>query len=269
MHKLLVLALAVLALASSAAGAATGPSSIVVIGHGDALGYGSDPNHPYRDAPENSWATGTNPAVNSVYSRILAANAAVRGHNVNLSQDDWSIDELASIAHKAVAKNPQLVLLQLDGEVLCDGQDDSRIADFRSKVDAALATLSTGLPAARIFVVSPWGSFSSYAKYLQALPLGPRMKHAGKGPCQMVESPSGRVVPSHVAYIQKMVSGYEAQLAAACAKVPRCRYDGGAAQRLNVTAADITLDQYHLSIQGQARLAAVEWAAMAGFVGKV
>lgn len=269
MRKLLVLALVVLALAPSSAGAATVPSSIVVIGHGDALGYGSDPKHPYRDAPENSWATGTNPAVNSVYSRILAANAAARGHNVNLSRDDWAMDELASLAHRAVAKKPELVLLQLDGDVRCDGQDDSRIADFRSKVDAALATISTGLPETRIFIVSPWGSFSSYAKYLQGLPLEARLKHAGKGPCQMVESPSGRVVASHVAYIKKVVTGYEAQLAAACAKVTRCRYDGGAAQRLNVTAEDITVDQYHLSIQGQARLAAVEWAAMAGFVGKV
>jgi len=85
----------------------------------------------------------------------------------------------------------------------------------------------------------------------------------------MVEAPSGKVIPSHVAYIEKVVTGYDSQLAAACAQVPHCRYDNGAAQRLTVTAADISLDENHLTISGQARLAAAEWAAMTGFVDRL
>ena len=45
-------------------------------------------------APENSWATGTNPAVDSVYLRILARNPKIRGHNVNLAQDSATVRQL-------------------------------------------------------------------------------------------------------------------------------------------------------------------------------
>jgi hypothetical protein len=207
--------------------------------------------------------------VKSIYSRILAANPAIRGHNLNLGDHDASIDDLVAQARKAAAQTlkPGLVLIEVEGDIRCDGNDESRVTDFRAKFASALDTLATSLPQARIFVVSSWGSFPSYVKYLKGLSLGLRLKHAGKSLCQLVESPSGRVVPSHVAYIEKFVKAYDAQLAAACKALPHCRYDGGAAQRLAVTADDISLDQQHLTVHGQARLAAVEWAAMANFIG--
>src|SRR4051794_36225104 len=99
MHKLLLAALAtcsLLALAPAAgAGAAAAtklPSSLVVLGNSVAAGYGADPAHPYSDAPAYSWATGSNAAVDSVYSRILAANPAARGHAVALAHHDATID---------------------------------------------------------------------------------------------------------------------------------------------------------------------------------
>jgi hypothetical protein len=48
------------------------PSSVAVLGHSNATGEGSDPAQPHAVIRANSWATGTNPAVNSVYLRILA-----------------------------------------------------------------------------------------------------------------------------------------------------------------------------------------------------
>ena len=54
------------------------PNSMVVLGHSGATGYDSDPASPGADAPQNSWATGTNPAVNSIYSRLLALNPAIK-----------------------------------------------------------------------------------------------------------------------------------------------------------------------------------------------
>lgn len=251
------------------AAAAPLPSAIVVLGNAVADGYGSDPAHPYHDAPGNSWATGANPAVGSIYSRILATNPAIRGHNLDLAHHDASIDDLAAQAHNAVALTPKpdLVLIEVEGDIRCDGSDDSRVTDFRTTLSSVLDTLTTSLPRAQIFVTSAWGSFASYLNYLNGLSLGARLKHAGKSVCQIVESPSGRVVPSHVAYIKKYVDAYDAQLASVCKAAPRCRYDGGAAQRLAVTAGDISLDQDHLTLAGQAKLAAVEWTAIAGFLG--
>src|SRR5262249_19723675 len=137
-----------------------------------------------------------------------------------------------------------------------------------------LETLTTGLPHARIFLVSPWGgsyastwgSFDSYVAYLDGLDQGHRLQHAGKGLCQLVESPSGHVVPARVAYVKKTWAGYEAQKAAACARFPQCHYDGGVAGRIAVTAADIAPGGGYPSIQGDARLAAAEWVVISRFL---
>jgi hypothetical protein len=261
----------------TAARAAGYPNAIVIVGDGGAVGRASDPVHPFRDAPENSWATGTNPAVQSIYSRILAVNPAIQGHNVNLAQDGPTVAQFMAQVHKAIALNPKpdLVIVQIgDREVAsCDGQDATHYAAFGAGLSGVLKTLSNGLPNARILLVSPWGgsygsswgSFDSYARYLGGLDLGLRLGHAGHGICQFVDSPSGRVVPERVAYMKKTWAGYEAQKAAACAQFPRCRYDDGVAGRITVTADDIAKGGGYPSIQGNARLAAAEWAAMSDF----
>ncbi|HLX20137.1 MAG TPA: hypothetical protein VKR23_08285 [Gaiellaceae bacterium] len=266
---ILCAALAAAAAASAAAGHPSKyPASLVVIGGGDAVGVGADAAHPYRDAPADSWVTGTNPAVNSIYSRVLATDPSLRGHAYNLSSDDTGIDDLGRLVAKTVALSPkpQLVIVDIDGDVQCDGKDSARVADFGTKLGTALTTLSHGDPGARIFVVSYWGSFSSYVQYLRGLPLNARLKHAGKSLCQFVSAPSGTVELSHVAYVEKFAYAYDAQLKAQCAKVPNCRYDGGAAQRLDTTAGDLNVTQEDLSEQGQAKLAETEWAAMSSFV---
>ena len=60
--------------ADSAATPIAYPDSVVVIGHSGATGYNADPTRRDEDATENAWATGTNPDVDSVCQRILAAN---------------------------------------------------------------------------------------------------------------------------------------------------------------------------------------------------
>ena len=249
--------------------AATGyPSSMVVLGANDAQGYGSDPAHPFGDTPADSWATGTNTTVNSIYLRLLAVNPAIKGHNFNLARDEAGIPDLANQVNRALnlAPKPQLVLVQFGGDVRCDGQDQDRVAQFGTDLSTALGKLSKGLPNARILLVSSWGSLPSYLSYLRGLPTAARMKHAGKGPCQIVLSPTAQVEPSHASYIDNVSTAYDAQLASVCKQIPNCHYDGGAADRMRLTADDISLDQFHLTSAGQAKLAAIEWAAMAGFV---
>jgi hypothetical protein len=106
----------------------------------------------------------------------------------------------------------------------------------------------------------------SYVKAMLGMTVADRLTHAGRGPCsifapQSTPSPGG-VVPAHVAYLERTVNAYEAQLAAACAQYANCRYDGGAGARLVVTAADLAHRFEHLSIAGNAKHAALEWTAM-------
>jgi hypothetical protein len=276
----LLLAALVAASAASAGrhGAVGYPNAIVVLGDGGAAGHASNPAHTFRDAPENSWATGTNPAVDSVYSRILAVNPAVRGYDVNLARDDMGAAGFTAQMHRAIALNPKpdLVIVELGDRAAstCDGHDDANSTEFRAEWTTVLQTLTAGLPHARIFIVSPWGgsygsswgSFDSYVKYLDGLDQGARLGHAGKGLCQFVESPSGRVVPTRVAYMKKTWASYEAQKAAACAEFPQCHYDGGVAGRIAVTPADVAPGGGYPSIQGNAELAAAEWAVISRFL---
>jgi hypothetical protein len=272
-----VAALAGVPLASAAARhAARYPNSMVVLGTSTAVGWGSDPAHPFQPARENSWATGANPAVQSVYSRLLAVHPAIKGHNVNLSSGGNALenagrelDAFAYQVHQALRlkQKPELVLVQvIDRAVKCDGTTERNFSDYGAKLSDLLDTLAQGLPNGQILVISQWGSFASYDKYLQGLDDGKRLKNAGKKPCQLVDDATKQVSPARVAYAKSIVTGEEAQLRAACAKVPNCHYDGGAASRIAVTAADVSEFQFTPTIQGQAKLAAAEWKALSGFV---
>jgi broad specificity phosphatase PhoE len=260
-------ALGTLATALAGAGGPAYPDAIAVIGGGDAVGYASDPKHPFQEARANSWATGTNPAVRSIYSRLLAANPAIRGRAFNFGSHEVSVQDLPSQVRKAtlLKTKPELVLVQIMGnDAQCDGKDDTRYAAYQARVTEALQALATGLPKARILAVSDWGTIDSYIKAVSSYGLGARLTHAGKGICSIFAPKTGKVVPEHVAYIRKTIDGYNAAFAAACKSVPTCRYDGGAARRIVLKPADLAHRYERLSIQGLAKLAAVEWKVLYG-----
>lgn len=258
----------------AAGGQSAYPSSLVVLGAATAAGYGADPAHPYAISPQSSWGTGSNPAVKSVYSRLLALNPALKGHALNLASETDAGTELDQFAYEVrhlltLSLKPQLVLVEvIDRNIKCDGSTETDLSGYGARFAATLDTLTQGLPDARIVVVSQWGSSASYVRYLKSLPVGTRLKHAGKKPCQLVESPSGRVSPARVAYANRIVAGEEAQLRAACKQHPHCRYDGGAAHRVNLTPADVGLFQFSPSGQGQAKLAAAEWPVIQSAIGR-
>jgi hypothetical protein len=202
------------------------PSSIVVLAHSGATGENSDPTRPGVEVRANSWATGTNPAVNSVYLRILAENPEIKGRNVNLAHSSATVRDLVRQAGRAVALEPKpdLVLIQImDADIVCPPKARAYAA-FRSTFVTALKLLAQGAPESSIFVVSQFGSPTTENK---AFTLAQRRSFGGTGPCDTLD-PAGRVVPKKLALLEKAIHGYEAQLKAACKQVHQCRYDGGA-----------------------------------------
>jgi hypothetical protein len=244
------------------AGTAAYPNSIAVLGHSGATGYDSDPAHPRRDVRANSWATGTNPAVNSVYRRILAVNPGIEGHNINLAQDGATVHELLLQAKKATLLNPkpELILIQImDNDMRCDGTDVKHIPMFQNGLSKALSVLATGDAAARIFVVSQFGSVPSNLKSLTAAQR--KRFGGGNGPCDTLDA-GGKVIPKRVAYLESIIHRYEAALAASCKALPTCVYDGGAFGRAVDQRQFISEDASHFSISGNAKAAAVAWTAL-------
>ena len=236
------------------------PNSIAVLAHSGATGENSDPHEPRAEVRENSWATGTNPAVKSLYVRILARNSKIKGHNFNLAQGGANVDELVFQAEEAVELEPRpdLIVIQIgDNDIVCPVSADDLRA-FRSSFESALDVLAKGTPTSRLFVVSQFGSPTTYAK---ALTQPERQSIGGTGPCDFVD-PSGRLAPGKLANLEEAIHGYEAQLEAGCKRFPRCRYDGGAFGRVVETREFFSSDLNHLSVKGHAKAAAVAWAAL-------
>ena len=250
------------ALSQAATPAAGGyPNSIVVLGHSGATGQNSDPTRPGEEARANSWATGTNPKVDSLYERIRAKHPAITGHAVNLAQGGATVTELLQQAHQAVALKPvpQLIVVQImDNDILCPATAKD-YASFLSTFASALGVLSRGAPHSHIFVVSQFGSPGTFAASLSR---SERLRFAlqsgiGGGPCDFV-NPEGRIVDAKVELLDKDIHGYEA----GCHRFKQCRYDGGAAGNIVDKRSFVSSDLNHFSIAGNAKAAAVAWAAM-------
>jgi hypothetical protein len=236
------------------------PDSIVVIGHSGATGEDSDPAQPHVEIRANSWATGTNPAVHSVYRRILANNPAIRGHNFNLAQGGATVEQLLDQARNALQlkPKPQLVLIQtIDADMACPAHA-ADYASYRAKLLGVLQVLTRGLPHAKIFIASQLGMpTTEWQTYTPAQ----RRQFGGTGPCDYL-NPQGKVVARKLARLVRIIRGYEAQVKAACARVPRCSFDGPIYARQVHRRKYVSEDLSHLSIAGHAWAARVAWAAM-------
>ncbi len=238
------------------------PDSLVMLGHSGSTGESSDPAQPVGfETRANSWATGTNPAVNSLYLRLLAVHPQIQGHDLSLSHGGARVGDLVQQASDAVAQrppNPLIVIQIMDNDMVCPATEQE-YADFQSTFESALAVLDSGLPSSRLFVVSQFGSPTTVIKTLTP---AQRVALGGTGPCAALD-PKGRLVPAELNRLEEIIHSYEARLKAGCLKFTRCRYDDGAfGNVIDQPQYTSPIDPNHFSIQGHAEAAAVAWAAM-------
>jgi hypothetical protein len=236
------------------------PNSVAVLGHSGATGESSDPDQPGVEVRENSWATGSNPKVNSLYLRILKHNPAIRGHNDNYAEAGADVSALAGQADRLLAHDPKpdLIVIQImDNDLTCPIYRDA-LSDFEKQLTATLKKLAQGAPDSSEFVVSQFGSVDTYAR---ALTREERASQGGTGPCDFM-TPTGGVPPKKVARAEKAIHAYEAALKAACRTVRQCTYDDGAFGRIVERREYFGADLNHFTIAGHAKAAAVAWSAM-------
>lgn len=245
------------------------PDSIAVIGIATATGYYSDPARPAATVPENSWVTGTNPQVNSLYQRILAKNERISGHRTVLVDPAVVAGEVGFLVDRVVAQSPppDLVVLQvLDQNMVCPASDRDFDQARRAMV-GALQTLLDEAPNTRAFMVSQFGSPTTFAQALT-----PQQRAAaGQAFADFTCVPfdlSGKQIQQNLDNFEFAIHGYEAAVKDACARFPMCEYDNGAFGRVVEEPGDLGPDFSHLSVQGQAKAAAVAWKALqdAGYV---
>jgi lysophospholipase L1-like esterase len=269
MHRgflaVVVAVLGPLALAGSAraAPAVTGyPNSIAVLGDSISVGYDADGTGPQAE-PQYSWAAGTSSQVNSIYSRILAANPAISGNGFNEAVKGADMGDLQGQATTAVSQGAQEVLIMMGANDVCTDTQATMtpVATFRNELAASLKTISRGLPDARIQVLS----IPNVYRLWQVLHpnASARFVWGFAGICQSMLANPNSTAPADVARraaVLKREKQFNNALEKGCAAYIHCRFDGDAVFNYPFAASDAdTLDYFHPSIVGQSILAQTVW----------
>ena len=266
---IVVLGLAMMLAACTSSGgssAAQWPTSMVAVGHSGLTAWNSDPVvRGGQDIPENSWATGTNPAVNSIYLRELAGHPALKGHNFNVAKDGSTVDDLSRQVGLALAEVPlpDLFILQtVDNDIRCDGTDPQNYGPFGATLHAALAEIAKGAPKAQIWIIGITIDEQSYVDATKHMPNQIAQNSKG-GPCDYF-TPQGEVLSKAVAYQGDVVDHYNALVRSVCAEFPQCHDDGGATEHMKIDESFLGPDGAHATVHGLATMADVAWEAFHG-----
>jgi len=263
-RRLLVALAATLCLIAVAAPSATAayPNSMAALGDSITRAFNTC-SFPFIDCPANSWATGTSATVNSFYLRIRAVNPAIEGRAFNDAVSGAQMDDLPGQASRAVSQSVEYVAIAMGANDVCTSSEESMtsVASFRTNLESAMRTLSTGLPSARISIgsvpniyqlwdllhtnrsaVSTWNSF---------------------GICQSMlrnATSTSREDQERRLRVQRRNVEFNETIAAVCATYVNCQYDGGAGYAYRFEAGEVsTRDYFHPSVRGQQTIAAIEW----------
>jgi lysophospholipase L1-like esterase len=220
---------------------------------------------PYLDNPSASWSTGTNGSVQSHYSRLLALQPLIAGHAYNDAKSGAKMIDLAGQLTTASNQHVQYVTVLMGGNDVCTSSESTMtsVATFRSEFTSAMNTITAGSPSTRVYVVSIPNVYNLWSIFKDNF--AARTVWALFGVCQsMLANPQSTAqadIDRRARVLQRDID-FNATLASVCALYTHCRYDGGAVFGTTFTTADITSrDYFHPSVSGQAKLAAVTWAA--------
>jgi lysophospholipase L1-like esterase len=121
---------------------------------GDSLSAGFAACGSFASCPGASWSTGT--TVNSHYQRILAVNPAISGNVFNVATPGVQVSSLAGQVNNAISHNVDYVTVLIGGNDVCrpDESQMTPVSTFQSTFHQAMLNLTSGLPNAKILVVS-------------------------------------------------------------------------------------------------------------------
>ncbi|KXK60453.1 GDSL family lipase [Micromonospora rosaria] len=256
--------------ASPAAAAAADPPPTSMVSLGDSITRGFNACGWYVDCTARSFSTGDYASVNSHYLRIRAAEPAIAGRNHNAARTGAKSADLPGQAATAVSQGAGYVTVLIGANDACTGSESTMttVATFRSNIDTALNRLKSGLPTARVLVVSIpdvhrlWtvGKDSGSARTAWSL----------FGICQsLLANPTStsQADTDRRNRVRQRVVDYNTQLAQACtAYGANCRFDGNAVFRYPFALGQLsTWDYFHPNTSGQQVLATVSYGAGFGW----
>jgi len=236
------------------------------LGASGTRGYNTGCPDAWTDCPESSWATGTDPEVDSVYLRLLAHNPQIENHQGNDAESGTAMADLPGQAVSAVRRHAELVMISMGTNDACGGRTGvmTEVATFRARFASAMDALSKGLPAATVLVMSIPDSFQVW----RAFHTDPAAVRAwGRAPfCPTLLTNPTSSAPADVdrrTAFRARVLAFNTVLAQVCAAYPGCRTDSGALFAAGIDAAEVsTNDYWHPNLVGQAKTARIAWTAL-------
>ena len=240
------------------------PNSMAALGDSITRAFNTG-SIPFTDAPANSWSTGSNTAVNSLYNRILAQNPTIRNNNFNQAVSGARVRDLPSQVQAAVTRHPDFVTILIGANDVCQSSESAMtsVQTFHDQFLAAMNSLAAGSPQSRIFVLSVPDIFNLWSVLKdnrQARTVWTTLRI-----CQAMLANPASQQPADVerrARVRQRNIDFNTQLQQVCAQFVQCRFDNNAVFTQVFTPADVsTRDFFHPSLSGQAALAAVTWRA--------
>jgi lysophospholipase L1-like esterase len=237
---------------------------------GDSITIAYDIKSLLRADPSYSWSTGTQSAVQSLYTRLEARDAAAPNiTRANHAVSGAKIGDLAGQAGK-VEPGTDLVTVLMGANDACTSTESAMtsVADFSARAGEALAVLSSRgvdqiVVASIPDVYKLWevGSTSSSARFVWGL----------YKICQsMLKSPTSKLTADvqRRDRVRARVVAFNEALRTACAAITTtssttaCTFDNSAVFNTSFSLTDISkVDYFHPSVSGQAKLASVTHSA--------
>jgi len=246
------------------------------------------PTGPGLDCPKNSWATGTNPTVDSFRERL----DAISPQPLTAYNDAFSgakAVNLPSQAQVAAGQNPDFVLIEIGANDACASPATST-STFQAQVREALETLVAGNKNVYIQLMSIPDINNLQTIFTEPLDPNALLRWEKFSVCQGLLANPLSTEPADEARreaFRDQVMAYNVALADVCAEFKRCIWDEEAVFGSTFTTADVanvtnteglnvfpfnalpifgsgfpnsTADYFHPSISGQAKLAEAAWS---------
>jgi lysophospholipase L1-like esterase len=229
---------------------------------GDSITRAFDVNYGgvLRDNPAESWATGTDPAVDSQYQRLVQADPAMAAHGDNDGVSGAKMAALDGQLQTAASQRVDYATVLMGANDLCtaDVATMTPTATFGAQFHQALSDFFSADPDAHVLVASIPNLYQLWATLRGNL--AAQIVWGAAHICQSMLAAAGTAADRQAVVAQEQADNDA--LASVCRQFSRCRFDGDAVYRTAFTAAEVSpVDYFHPSVTGQKELAAITWAA--------
>jgi lysophospholipase L1-like esterase len=252
--------------AASPADALTAPPPVprTMAAVGDSITRAFDVSGSYflRDAPAESWSTGTDTAVSSEYQRLLAAHPGSTIAHPNDAVTGAKMSALPGQMSTAAGQAADYVTVLMGANDVCTKTviDMTKTTAFAASFDQAMATITAARPQVVVFVSSIPNVYQLWSVLHTSS--SARLAWSVYGVCQDMLGSS--VTEGQRQTVLSQLQADNAALAGLCTGkyAANCVWDGGATYNVAFSAKQVsTVDYFHPNVAGQALLAQTAWTA--------